>query len=72
MNFINDLVKIFGTRKQKINAYKFDNEKLADEIRYLSSLLGGSDPDVVQFNIDRIQSIEHLIYKNNEKIGSMS
>jgi len=71
MNFINELIKVFGSKQQKINAYKFDNEKLSDEIRYLSSLLGGSDPDVVQFNIDRIHNIEHLIYKNNEKIGSL-
>ena len=71
MNFVNELIKVFGSKQQKINAYKFDNEKLSDEIRYLSSLFGDSDPDVVQFNIDRIHNIENLIYKNNEKIRSM-
>ena len=72
MNLITELIKLFGSKKQKINALKYDNAKFSDEIRYISSTLESKDADETTFYINRIESLQHVIYNNNEKIRRLS
>ena len=72
MNYVIELIKLFGSKKQKINALKFDNEKMSDEIRYISSVLESKDADETTFYINKIEYLQHVIYSNNEKIKRLS
>ena len=72
MNFITELIKLFGSKKQKINALKYDNAKFSDDIRYISSILESKDADETTFYINKIEYLQNVIYNNNEKIRRLS
>lgn len=72
LNFVNELIKIFGSDKQKIKAYAFDISKTVDERNYIISRLDKVDKDERIFLQTKLEYIQSSLDKINLKIQELN
>ena len=71
MNFVIEILKVFGTKNQKITAIQYDNETLYNDVKALASTLDKVNDNERLFTINKIEYMKSLIEKNERKLARL-